>query len=138
MEYLAQHATTSGRTARLIVDGISQQWSLAEIGDQWWASGPAGPWIVELTRTVLDADAAQTAGTIVSPMPGTVVAVSAATGDEVGAGTAIVVVEAMKMEHTLAAPIDGTATVSVAVGDKVSAGQQLAHIDSPAPTPDAA
>ena len=138
VEYLAQHATTSGRTARLIVDGISQQWSLAEIGDQWWASGPAGTWIVELTRTVLDADAAQTAGTIVSPMPGTVVAVSAATGDEVGAGTAIVVVEAMKMEHTLAAPIDGTATVSVAVGDKVSAGQQLAHIDSPAPTPDAA
>ncbi|MGV9672713.1 acetyl/propionyl/methylcrotonyl-CoA carboxylase subunit alpha [Gordonia sp. NPDC003504] len=130
VEYLAAHATTSGRTARLIVDGISQQWSLAEIGDQWWAGGPQGTWIVQLTRTTLDADTGEAAGDIASPMPGTVVAVAASDGDEVTAGTAIVVVEAMKMEHSLTAPVDGTVTVSVAVGDKVSAGQLLAHVDA--------
>lgn len=61
-------------------------------------------------------------------MPGTVVAVSAATGDEVAQGAPVVVVEAMKMEHTLTAPVAGTVTVAVSVGDKVAAGATLAHV----------
>ncbi|MGC4935640.1 acetyl/propionyl/methylcrotonyl-CoA carboxylase subunit alpha [Gordonia sp. DT30] len=131
VEYLAQQATSAGRTARLIVDGISAQWSIARIGDQWWVSGPPGTWVVELTRTVLDVDAGEAAGTIVSPMPGTVVAIPATPGEPVAAGAPIVVVEAMKMEHALSAPIDGTAMISVSVGDKVAAGATLAHIDPP-------
>jgi len=65
---------------------------------------------------------------ILSPMPGAVIAVHAATGDTVSAGTAIVVVEAMKMEHALVAPIDGTAELAVAVGDQVRVDQLLARI----------
>ncbi|MGR6999448.1 biotin/lipoyl-containing protein [Yinghuangia aomiensis] len=41
-------------------------------------------------------------------MPGTVTVVKAAVGDRVTAGQAVVVVEAMKMEHAVAAPFDGT------------------------------
>ncbi|NDK88672.1 ATP-grasp domain-containing protein [Gordonia desulfuricans] len=128
VEYLAQHATGTGRTARLVVDGVSQQWSLAEVGDQWWAAGPAGTWIVELTRTLIEGADDEAAGDVLSPMPGTVVAVSAATGDEVTQGAPVVVVEAMKMEHTLTAPVAGTVTVAVSVGDKVAAGATLAHV----------
>ena len=40
-------------------------------------------------------------------MPGTVTVVQAAVGDEVAAGTPLLVVEAMKMEHVLTAPVDG-------------------------------
>ncbi|MDY6808527.1 MAG: biotin carboxylase N-terminal domain-containing protein [Actinomycetota bacterium] len=115
-------------TRRLIIDGVSQSWSKAEIDGTWWVSGPHGTWQLELARPLLDEAAADNAGEILSPMPGTVVAVPATAGDTVAAGNPIVVVEAMKMEHTLTAPIDGVVAVSVRVGDKVAAGQALADV----------
>ncbi|GAY08778.1 acetyl/propionyl/methylcrotonyl-CoA carboxylase subunit alpha [Pseudonocardia sp. N23] len=53
------------------------------------------------------ADATAAGGPVVSPMPGTVTVVDVAEGDTVTAGQRLVVVEAMKMEHVLTAPIDG-------------------------------
>ena len=47
---------------------------------------------------------------------------------DVSAGQSVVVVEAMKMEHALTAPVDGTVDISVKVGDKVDAGQILAVV----------
>ena len=47
------------------------------------------------------------------------------------AGTPLVVLEAMKMEHTVRAPADGVvATISVATGDQVESGQLLAVVSS--------
>ncbi|MDS1115816.1 biotin carboxylase N-terminal domain-containing protein [Gordonia westfalica] len=113
---------------RLIVDGVSQSWSSTLIGESWWVSGPSGSWVLDLARPILDEAADERAGEIASPMPGTVVAVGAASGDEVTSGSPVVVVEAMKMEHTLTAPVDGTVDITVAVGDKVDAGQVLAVV----------
>jgi acetyl-CoA/propionyl-CoA carboxylase biotin carboxyl carrier protein len=67
---------------------------------------------------------------LVSPMPGSVVAVGVADGDPVGAGAVIATVEAMKMEHALTAPVDGVVELLVAVGDQVKVGQLLARITS--------
>ncbi|MEO9327190.1 acetyl/propionyl/methylcrotonyl-CoA carboxylase subunit alpha [Gordonia aurantiaca] len=121
--------SVDGRGAdRLIVDGVSQSWSSTLIGESWWISGPSGTWMLDLARPILDEAADERAGEITSPMPGTVVAVSANSGDDVSSGAPVVVVEAMKMEHTLSAPISGTAEVTVEVGDKVDAGQVLAVI----------
>ncbi|WP_425568975.1 biotin/lipoyl-containing protein [Pseudonocardia xishanensis] len=54
------------------------------------------------------------------------VRVLAAEGDPVTAGQPLVVLEAMKMEHTVAAPVDGTvAELRVAQGDQVETGQVL-------------
>jgi acetyl-CoA/propionyl-CoA carboxylase biotin carboxyl carrier protein len=61
-------------------------------------------------------------------MPGTVVAVSIEQGADVAAGTVVVTVEAMKMEHALAAPVDGVVELLVAAGDQVKVGQPLARI----------
>lgn len=63
-----------------------------------------------------------------SPMPGTVVSVSVRNGDTVAAGQVLLSVEAMKMEHQLVAPLDGTVHISIASGDLVKADQVLATI----------
>ena len=70
------------------------------------------------------------AGHLTSPMPGVVVAVVAAAGQKVSKGAALVVIEAMKMEHTLAAPRDGLVKVlNVKVGDRVVAGEELVVLE---------
>lgn len=63
-----------------------------------------------------------------SPMPGTVVSVSVRNGDTVAAGQVLLSVEAMKMEHQLVAPLDGTVHISIVSGDLVKADQVLATI----------
>lgn len=63
-----------------------------------------------------------------SPMPGTVVAVNVSNGDMVEAGTVLLAVEAMKMEHQLAAAMAGQVHITVKKGDLVKADQVLATI----------
>jgi propionyl-CoA carboxylase alpha chain len=68
-------------------------------------------------------------GGLVAPMPGRVVKLLAAPGDAVAAGAAVVVLEAMKMEHTVRAAVAGTVQVlHVAVGDQVDGDQLLAVV----------
>ena len=71
-----------------------------------------------------------------SPMPGTVVAVHAATGDPVARGQRLLTVEAMKMEHTLLAPVDGTVTITVRDGAIVRLDEVVATVAEPQPAPD--
>ncbi len=62
-------------------------------------------------------------------MPGSVIAVHAAVGDDVAAGDVLLVVEAMKMEHALTAPVDGAVSeLTVRVGDQVAVDQLLAVV----------
>ncbi|MGV8998388.1 MAG: acetyl/propionyl/methylcrotonyl-CoA carboxylase subunit alpha [Parvibaculaceae bacterium] len=70
-----------------------------------------------------------------APMPGKVVAVLAVAGDAVKRGTPLVVMEAMKMEQTLAAPADLViASVNVAAGDQIEAGAALVVFEQKAET----
>ncbi|GJJ02419.1 biotin carboxylase subunit of acetyl-CoA carboxylase [Duganella rhizosphaerae] len=65
-------------------------------------------------------------GRLTAPMPGKVVAVLAAKGQEVKKGDALVIMEAMKMEHTIAAPHDGVVDeILYSVGDQVADGAPL-------------
>jgi acetyl-CoA/propionyl-CoA carboxylase biotin carboxyl carrier protein len=69
-------------------------------------------------------------GSLTAPMQGTIVKVNVAVGDTVDAGTAVVVLEAMKMENALNAEKSGKVTaVKVAAGDSVSAGDVLVVIE---------
>ena len=62
-------------------------------------------------------------------MPGKIISVSVAVGDAVTKGQPIMILESMKMENTIASPIDGTVSaVLVAAGDAVQHGQTLAEI----------
>jgi len=65
----------------------------------------------------------------VAPMNGRIVALLAAAGDAVTAGTGLVIIEAMKMEHTVRAPKDGTIeAILVAAGDLVDGGTELLRL----------
>lgn len=67
---------------------------------------------------------------VIAPMPGRVVRVLVAAGDEVSAGQGVVVVEAMKMENELRAPKAGRVKdVSVSAGTSVEAGKVLVVIE---------
>jgi 3-methylcrotonyl-CoA carboxylase alpha subunit len=65
-------------------------------------------------------------GRLTAPMPGKVVAVQVKPGQAVKKGEPLVIMEAMKMEHTIAAPADGTVEdILYAVGDQVADGAPL-------------
>src|SRR5699024_7617093 len=70
-----------------------------------------------------------TEGSLLSPMPGSIISVDVTNGQTVKAGQALMSMEAMKMEHAIRATADGVVTdISVAVGDQVDAGKVLAIV----------
>ena len=70
-------------------------------------------------------------GRLTAPMPGKVVSFAVKAGDKVSKGQALAVMEAMKMEHSIAAPADGVvAELMYAPGDQVAEGAELLKITS--------
>ena len=68
-------------------------------------------------------------GSLLTPLPGTIVAVHVAAGQHVARGAPLVTVEAMKMEHTLTAPYDGIVTrIAFGVAERVAAGAILVEL----------
>jgi propionyl-CoA carboxylase alpha chain len=78
------------------------------------------------------------AGSLLAPMPGTVIGVHAESGAAVEAGQPLLVLEAMKMQHTITAPGAGVLEVAVRVGQQVSAGDVLAVVTSDGETEEGA
>ncbi|OBH61767.1 acetyl/propionyl-CoA carboxylase subuit alpha [Mycobacterium intracellulare] len=71
-------------------------------------------------------------GSLVAPMPGNVIRLGAAIGDTVTAGQPLIWLEAMKMEHTITAPVDGVlAELDVKTGQQVEVGAVLARVEAP-------
>ncbi len=82
--------------------------------------------IVAIDALAHSGDAHAEAGRLTAPMPGKVVSFSVKVGDAVKKGQALAVMEAMKMEHTIAAPLDGTVSeLLFAPGDQVTEGAEL-------------
>jgi len=69
-------------------------------------------------------------GAILAPMPGKVISVDVAAGDKVTKGQKLLVLEAMKMEHALTAPFDGTvAELTVTPGAQVQVEALLVRVE---------
>jgi 3-methylcrotonyl-CoA carboxylase alpha subunit len=82
----------------------------------------------------LDVTQYETAGSaeasVRSPLPGRIIDLKVKAGDRVSKGTALLVLEAMKMEHTLSAPADGTVkSVRYGVGEQVAEGAELVEFE---------
>ncbi|GAA2072657.1 acetyl/propionyl/methylcrotonyl-CoA carboxylase subunit alpha [Actinomadura alba] len=124
-------ATYAGRTTA---------YAFARDGDVRWLGRDGRAWaLTEHTAAEAIGTAGPAAsGLVRSPMPGTVLAVKAAEGDTVTEGQPLVIVEAMKMEHTVVAPVDGlVARLPARPGAQVALDETLAEIVSAPEAPEA-
>lgn len=122
-------AELDGRALVVTLDGLRTDYVVAESGDRIWLSGERDVAVEELREAPVRPDDAHSGDAeLISPMPGSVVAIGVEDGAAVTVGTVVVTVEAMKMEHALSSPVDGVVELHVAVGDQVKVGQLLARI----------
>jgi 3-methylcrotonyl-CoA carboxylase alpha subunit len=100
-------------------------------GERISVFAPAGSAVVQEVDPIAHAgEGAVEGGRLTAPMPGRVVAFLAKPGDAVKVGQPLAVMEAMKMEHTISAPRDGTvAELLYAVGDQVAEGGELLRLE---------
>jgi acetyl-CoA/propionyl-CoA carboxylase biotin carboxyl carrier protein len=122
----------------VVLDGVRRVHRVLAVDDGWWVHEAGVTRHLRWARheRLRGADAGSGSGEITSPMPGTVLAVLAADGTSVGRGEAVLVVEAMKMEHTLTAAADGVVSVLVRVGEQVKLDQVVARIAQAEGSPD--
>ena len=128
-------AARDGDVLSMTFGDRTRHYTIAEAGTTIWLARDGLTWVLHehehLATSRGDDAAAGLSGDVVlrSPMPGTVVLVPAAAGEEVAAGQPLVVVEAMKMEHTLAAPVAGVVTeVPVRPGQPVAMDEVVAVV----------
>jgi propionyl-CoA carboxylase alpha chain len=116
--------------AELGVGGIRRRYDVTPGPTTYVDSSLGHSALVEDPRFPLPGSALA-AGSLVAPMPGTVIRVEVATGDEVKAGDTLVVLEAMKMEHSVRASADGTVgEILVTAGQQVEPGTVLAVVNA--------
>ncbi len=112
-------------------DGVRTTYDVAVTEDVVDVDSATGHTTLRVAPRLTDPASAVASGSLLAPMPGTVVAVSVATGDQVAQGQPVLVLEAMKMQHTVAAPHAGTVTdLSAEVGVQVATGEVLAVVST--------
>ncbi|MCU1691270.1 MAG: pycA [Frankiales bacterium] len=117
----------------LQVGGVRRVVLVARRGGERYADSVLGATVFAEKERFPLPGAQAVAGSLVAPMNGTVIRVEAEVGQQVKAGTVVVVLEAMKMEHTIKAPHDGTiTTLSAVVGAPVDLGHVLAVVSEAA------
>ncbi|MEC4764199.1 acetyl/propionyl/methylcrotonyl-CoA carboxylase subunit alpha [Mycobacterium sherrisii] len=117
------------RTCTVTLDGLRSEYRWAQADRHLWIADERGTWqLREADEVKIHRAADDRQAEILSPMPGSVIAVQADSGAEVSEGDVVVVVEAMKMEHSLTAPVGGRVELFVAVGDQVTVDQVLARL----------
>jgi propionyl-CoA carboxylase alpha chain len=119
----------SPTSVTLEVDGVRTTYDVAVSGNAVDVDSPRGH--LRLTRVprFVDPADAVASGSLLAPMPGTVVRVAVEKGAEVAAGDVVLVLEAMKMQHSVTAPTAGTVTeIDVEPGAQVAAGEVLAVV----------
>lgn len=122
-------AEVDGARMSVTLDGLRREYRWAEADRHLWIADERGAWhLREAEEHKIHRATGARQAEIVSPMPGNVIAVQAESGAEVAEGDVVVVVEAMKMEHSLAAPVSGRVEVLVSVGDQVTVDQVLARL----------
>jgi propionyl-CoA carboxylase alpha chain len=127
----------SADTTRVVLSAgsVVRAYDVDQAGPQTYVDGPDGSSVLTRVARFPLPGSQLDPGSLVAPLPGTVVRVHVAEGDEVSAGDVLVAIEAMKMEHEIRAGHAGVVgEVAVAAGDQVEAGRLLVVINESEPT----
>ena len=128
VDVVLQAATTEA--VDMTIDGVRRTFRTSLDGERVDVDSPLGSSSYEIVPRFPDHMHDVAAGSLVAPMPGSVVRVLVGVGDTVVKGQALVVLEAMKMEHTVSAPAAGAVTgVEVSAGQQVEAGAVLVVVE---------
>jgi pyruvate carboxylase subunit A/propionyl-CoA carboxylase alpha chain len=120
----------------LAVDGVDRPFDVSRYNHDVFVDSPLGPVQLVALPRFPDRSAALAHGSLLAPMPGSVLRIGAAVGDTVTAGQPLIWLEAMKMEHTVAAPGDGVLVeLNVETGQQVDVGAVLARVDDQSEEP---
>ncbi|MEO5839330.1 MAG: biotin carboxylase N-terminal domain-containing protein [Acidimicrobiales bacterium] len=118
----------------LLVDGVRRTFSVHMVDDEVYVDTPRGSLVLREQPRFPQTVEKIAAGSLVAPMPGTVVSVEVAVGDQVVAGQLLAVLEAMKMEHQITAPVAGrVSAVLVTMRQTIDAGTVMVVIEAEAP-----
>ena len=111
--------------------GVARSFTIATYDDAIHVDGPGtSVALAPVSRFPDPAETQKSPGSLLAPMPGTVVRVAVPEGARVSAGQPLLWLEAMKMEHLVAAPTDGVlAKLHVTPGQQVSVGTILAVVE---------
>ena len=116
----------------LTVDGVERAFRVTRYGADVFVDSPVGSVRLTAVPRFPDPDDAVAHGSLLAPMPGSVVRLGASVGDPVTAGQPLIWLEAMKMEHTITSPSDGVLTeLNVTAGQQVDVGAVLALVQTP-------
>ena len=114
----------------LEADGVRRRYEVHRVGDVHYVDSALGHSALREAERFPRAPAPKVEGALRSPLPGRVARVRATVGEEVTAGSLLVVIEAMKMEHQVRAPRSArVASVHVAEGQQVEAGAALVALE---------
>ncbi|MDH6286824.1 acetyl/propionyl/methylcrotonyl-CoA carboxylase subunit alpha [Rhodococcus sp. NM-2] len=126
--------SATARHVALDVAGLRRSFAVSRYGDDVFVDSALGPVSLHAAPRFTDPSAVVAEGSLLAPMPGSVIRLGAAAGDTVTAGQPIVWLEAMKMEHTIKAPASGVLTeLSVTAGQQVDVGTVLAVVEAAQP-----
>ena len=113
----------------LEVDGVRRVFDVAAYDGLTCVDSSLGSVALSPVERFTDPARQVAAGSLVAPMPGTVIRVGVQIGDKVTQGQPLLWLEAMKMEHTIAAPVDGVVgELTVEAGQQVEVGAVLAVV----------
>jgi propionyl-CoA carboxylase alpha chain len=122
----AQIVTVTPSHVVLRRGSLTHHFDLALTTDEVHIDSPFGSWSLPVAPRFGEPSSEATAGSLTSPMPGTVVRVAVAASSQVHKGDVVVVIEAMKMQHEIVAPSDGVVSeLFVLPGQQLIAGQPL-------------
>ncbi|MBX6749455.1 MAG: ATP-grasp domain-containing protein [Micromonosporaceae bacterium] len=114
----------------LEIDGVRRVITVHSVDGVFYVDSSLGSTTLQEIPRFPEPDPQTIPGSLLAPMPGTVVRIAAQPGDFVEAGSPIVVLEAMKMEHSVSAPSAGRVTeIGVSVGRQVEVGTVLAVVE---------
>lgn len=114
---------------RLSLGGIQRTFAILSVDDEFYVHSTLGSQTVRRLPRHPIPRAAREEGFASSPMPGQVVKILAAVGQSVAPGEPLIILEAMKMEHTMRAVVEGVVDeILVAEGDVVAPGQMLVKL----------